>query len=128
MDAQDVADQQRALGRARRRDDFLGRRERVGERLLAKDVRARFQRLQRHRRVEFGIGGDRDRIGLQRGKRGGKILEARNAGKFGVEIAARGGFMRAQADEIEALDRLVGARVARPHRSQAHCEHALLAR
>ena len=91
VDAQDVADEQRLPRRLRRRDDGLGRSQRVGERLFAENVRAGLERLEGHRRVVLGIGGDRDRIRLQRFKRLAELVEAGDAGEVPVEVLARGG-------------------------------------
>ena len=90
MDAQDVADEQLLAAFARRRDDLFGRFERVGERLLAEDMRARGERLERHRRVMLGIGGDRDGVGLERGERFGQAFEPRNAGNSWSRSPRRG--------------------------------------
>ena len=40
-----------------------------------------------------------------------------------VEIGARRGVAGAKPDELEALDRLIGARVAHSHRAEANDEH-----
>ena len=88
MHAQDVADQQRLARLARRRDDALGRFERIGERLLAEHVRARGERLERHRGVMLGVGADGDGVGMGRGETLVERLEARHAGEFGLEVGA----------------------------------------
>ena len=66
MDAQDIADEQNLVRLPRRRDDALGGFERVRERLFAEHMRARRERLERHRRVMFGVGANGDRVGLER--------------------------------------------------------------
>ncbi len=88
MDAQDVADEQRSLRMARRGDHLFRRFERVRERFLAEHMRARGERFERHRRVMFGIGVDRDRVGLERLKGLRQAIEARNAGERLVEIGS----------------------------------------
>ena len=125
MDAQDIADEQRLVRLAGGGDDRLGRVEIVGERLLAKHMRAGRERLERHRRVMLGIGRDRDRVGLQRRERLVETLEARQAREFLVEILSRGGVAGAQAHELEAVDRLIGAGVAQAHRAEADDKDAL---
>ncbi len=125
MDAQDVADQQRLVRLARRGDDLLRRVERFRERLFAEHMRARGERFERHRRVMFGVGVDRDRVGLERFERFGQAVKARNAGERLVEIGSRRGVAGAEAHELEAVDRLIGARVAHAHRAEPDDEDAL---
>ena len=88
-------------------------------------MRARRERLQRHRRVVLGIGVDRDRVGLERLEGFRQAVEARNAGEGRVEIGSRGGVAGAQAHEVEAVDGLIGARMAHAHRAEPDDEHAL---
>jgi hypothetical protein len=57
-------------------------------------------------------------------KRFGEAVKARNAGKCRVEIGSRRGVAGAQADELEAVDRLIRARVAHTHRAEADDEDA----
>jgi hypothetical protein len=66
----------------------------------------------------FSIGVDRDRVWLERLKRFRQAVKARNAGKRLVEVAARRGVAGAEAREIEAVDRLIGAGVAHAHRAE----------
>ena len=73
----------------------------------------------------FCVGVDGDRVGFERFKRFCQAVKARNAGERLVEIAARRGVAGTQADELEALDRLIGARVAHAHRAEADDEDAL---
>ena len=114
---------------ARRRDDALGRFERIGERLLAEHVRTRGERLQRHRGVVLGVSADGDGVGTGRGEGVVESLEARRAGKLRLQIGSRRRVAGAQSDEFEFVDRLVGPRVAGPHRAKANHEntHALCA-
>jgi hypothetical protein len=125
MHPQDIADQQRLVGRARRFNDALGGFQGVGERLLTEDVRARFKRLERHWRVMLGVGADRDRVGFERRQRFGQALEARQAWELDLQIMAPSGIAGAQADELETVDRPIGARVAQSHRAEPYDENAL---
>jgi len=61
-----------------------------------------------------------DRVRLERLQRFGQELEAGQAGELGVQIMALGGVARAKSDKLEAVDALVGSRVARPHRAESH--------
>jgi hypothetical protein len=88
-------------------------------------MRARGERFERHRRVMFGVGVDRDGVGLERFERLGQVVKARDTSELLVEIAARRGVAGAQAHELEAVDRLIGACVAHPHGAEANDEDAL---
>ena len=52
-------------------------------------MRARSERLERHRRMMFGVSVDRDRVGFERFKRLRQAVKARDAGKRLVEIGSR---------------------------------------
>ena len=71
------------------------------------------------------IGGDRDRVGLQRAKRFGQAFVARQAGEFLVEVMPARGVAGAEAHEVETVDRPIGAGVAQPHRAEPDDENAL---
>ena len=73
----------------------------------------------------FGVSVDRDRVGFERFKRLRQAVKARKAGERPVEIGSRRGVARAQAQKLEAVDRLIGARMAHAHRAEADDEHAL---
>ena len=73
----------------------------------------------------FGISADGDRVGFEGGERFGQALIARQAGEFLFEIVAARGVAGAEAHEVEAVDRLIGARMAQPHRAEPDDENAL---
>ena len=47
------------------------------------------------------------------------MLESRQAGELPVEVLSHSGVAGAEAHELEAVDRPVGARMADPHRAEA---------
>ena len=71
----------------------------------------------------LGIGADRHRVRLQRFEPLAEPLEPRHEGEFLLEIMAGGGVAGAKPDELETVDRPVGARVARPHRAEPDDEN-----
>ena len=75
---------------------------RIGERLFAEHMRAGGESLDGEIGMGLGIGADGDGVGLQLDERIGEIVEARHIGKFGGEVGALGGAMRAKAGKLEA--------------------------
>ena len=73
----------------------------------------------------LGIGADGDRVGLEGGERFGQAFVTRQAGEFLVEIMPGRGVAGAEAYEVEAFDRPIGAGVAQPHGAKPDDENAL---
>ena len=124
MDAQNIADQQRLSGRACRADDAPSGLQRVGQRLLAENMRACRESLQGHDGVMLRISANRDGVGTQGRERLVEPFETRQTGKLGFEVVALCGARGAKADQFELLDRPVGASVAGSHGAEASHENA----
>jgi hypothetical protein len=75
--------------------------------------------------VVLGIGADGDGVRLERLERFCQALVTRQAGEFLVKIFADRGLVGAEAHELEAVGRAIGARVAHAHRAESDDEDAL---
>jgi hypothetical protein len=87
-------------------------------------MRACFESLQGHGRVVLGIGADRNSVWAQRRERLVQPFETRQLGKLGSKVVPFRRAGGAKADELKALDCLIGTGVARSHRTEANHENA----
>ena len=109
MDTKDISDDKLAVEGARGIDHALRVRRRLGERLLDKNVGARFDGAQRIGRVRVRVGVDRHDIGTDFGEGRIKIGEARQVAPGRWQIRARFDRARAEAGKLEPVQSRIGA-------------------
>ena len=123
VDTEDIADHQLFIGGFRHVDNLLRIGDVCRQRLLGKNMAARIERLAAEIRMGVGVGVDRDDVRLGFGQGLAEIGELGISAEFLRQLLAVMNAGAAQADEFEAVNLMIGQRMAPSHIADAEHQY-----
>src|ERR1700677_2878984 len=124
MHPENIADRNFQVLRLRKGENLFGFGDRPGQRLLDEDMTTRVERHLCERRMCVRPSVDRNGVRPQFGKRSSIVEKARRSLEFPRYFVARFDIQTAKTGYLEAIDRLVRARVTEPHVAEADDENS----